>query len=96
MWMQTTMNKTYNSNVILSAAGTAIGIDLMQVQQILGLIITIINLLVLIFTLGCKIYKYLKNDGKIDIDEAKDLLNDVTEIKKEIDSVEKEHKDGTN
>ncbi len=90
------MNKTYNSNIILSAAGTALGIDIMQVQNILGLIITIINLVVLIFTLGCKIYRYIKNDGKIDIDEAKDLFNDVTEIKKEIDSVEKGHKDGTN
>lgn len=90
------MNKTYNSNIILSAAGTAIGIDLMQVQHILGLIITIINLVVLVFTIACKAYKYFKNDGKIDIDEAKDLLNDVTEIKKEIDSVNKEHKDGTN
>ena len=90
------MNKTYNSNIILSAAGTALGIDIMQVQNILGLIITIINLVVLILTLGCKIYRYLKNDGKIDIDEAKDLLNDVTEIKKEIESVNKEHKDGTN
>lgn len=90
------MNNNYNSNIILSAAGTALGIDIMQVQNILGLIITIINLLVLIFTLGCKLYRYIKNDGKIDIDEAKDLLNDVTEIKKEIDSIEKEHKDGTN
>ena len=38
----------------------------------------------------------IDQDGKIDIDEAKDLLNDVTEIKKEIDSIDKEHKDGTN
>lgn len=90
------MNKTYNSNLVLSAAGTAIGIDMMQVQQILGLIITVINLIVLIGTLCYKAYRYFKNDGKIDLNEAKDLLKDVAEIKKEIDSIEKEHKDGTN
>ena len=40
-----------------------------------------------------KLIKYIKNDGKLDKEEISDLLSDAKEIQKEIDSMEKEHKD---
>lgn len=83
--------KDYNANIILSTIGTGLGISIIELQNILGLILTAINLFILILSLILKLIKYIKNDGKLDEEEISDLLSDTKEIKKEIDSIEKEH-----
>ena len=89
--------KDYDANIILSTIGTGLGISIIELQNILGLILTAINLFILILSLILKLVKYIKNDGKLDKEEISDLLSDAKDIKKEIDSIEKEHenKDGS-
>ena len=89
------MTNDYNANIILSTIGTGLGISIIELQNILGLILTAINLFILILSLVLKLIKYIKNDGKLDKEEISDLLSDAKDIKKEIDSIEKEHKDGS-
>ena len=87
--------KDYDANIILSTIGTGLGISIIELQNILGLTLTAINLFILVLSLVLKLIKYIKNDGKLDKEEISDLLSDAKDIKKEIDSIEKEHKDGS-
>ena len=80
----------YNTNIILSTIGTGLGISIIELQNLLGLILTAINLFILVLSLILKLIKYIKNDGKLDKEEISDLLDDVKDIK---DSIEKETKE---
>lgn len=82
--------RDYNANIVLSTVGTALGVSIIDIQNVLGLILTITNIIILFVSLGLKIYKYIKNDGKLDKDEVSDLLEDVKDIK---ESIEKETKE---
>ena len=80
----------YDANIILSTIGTGLGISIIELQNLLGLILTAINLFILLLSLILKLIKYIKNDGKLDKEEISDLLDDVKNIK---DSIEKETKE---
>ena len=82
--------RDYDANIILSTLGTGLGISIIELQNILGLILTAINLFILVLSLILKLIKYIKNDGKLDNEEISDLLDDVNDIK---DSIEKETKE---
>ena len=84
------MTNDYNANIILSTIGTGLGISIIELQNLLGLILTAINLFILVLSLILKLIKYIKNDGKLDNEEISDLLDDVKDIK---DSIEKETKE---
>lgn len=84
------MTNDYNANIILSTIGTGLGISIIELQNILGLILTAINLFILVLSLVLKLIRYIKNDGKLDNKEISDLLDDVKDIK---DSIEKETKE---
>ena len=71
----------YNANIILSTIGTGLGISIIELQNLLGLILTAINLFILVLSLVLKLIKYIKNDGKLDKDEIEDLSKDITDIK---------------
>ena len=75
----------YNANIILSTIGTGLGISIIELQNILGLILTAINLFILILSLLLKLIKYIKNDGKLDDKEIEDLSKDITDIKDKFD-----------
>lgn len=75
----------YNANIILSTIGTGLGISIIELQNLLGLILTAINLFILILSLVLKLIKYIRNDGKLDNEEISDLLDDVKDIKEKID-----------
>ena len=75
----------YNANIILSTIGTGLGISIIELQNILGLILTAINLFILVLSLVLKLIKYIKNDGKLDKDEIEDLSKDITDIKDKFD-----------
>lgn len=63
-------------------------ISLQDVQSILSIIIIILDVLWLVGKFIFKLIKYLKNDGKIDEEEKKDLFNDLNNIHKEIKNKE--------
>lgn len=75
----------YDANIILSTIGTGLGISIIELQNILGLMLTAINLFILLLSLILKLIKYIKNDGKLDNEEISDLLDDVKDIKEKID-----------
>ena len=86
--------RDYDANIILSTIGTGLGISIIELQNILGLILTAINLFILVLSLVLKLIKYIKNDGKLDKEEISDLLSDAKETKKATDSMEADHKHG--
>ena len=75
--------KDYNANIILSTIGTGLGISIIELQNILGLIVTVINLFILVLSIVLKLVKYIKNDGKLDEEEIKDLENDIKKVGKQ-------------
>lgn len=75
--------KDYNANIILSTIGTGLGISLIELQNILGLIVTVINLFILVLSIVLKLVRYIKNDGKLDEEEIKDLENDIKKVGKQ-------------
>ena len=75
--------KDYNANIILSTIGTGLGISIIELQNILGLIVTVINLFILILSIILKLVRYIKNDGKLDEEEIKDLENDIKKVGKQ-------------
>ena len=79
------MTNDYNVNIILSTIGTGLGISIIELQNILGLILTAINLFILILSLVLKLIKYIRNDGKLDNKEIEDLQKDITDIKDKFD-----------
>ena len=76
--------RDYNANIILSTIGTGLGISIIELQNILGLILTAINLFILVLSLVLKLIKYIKNDGKLDKEELSDLTKDIENINKTI------------
>ena len=75
--------KDYNANIILSTIGTGLGISIIELQNILGLILTAINLFILVLSIVLKLIRYIKNDGKLDEEEIKDLENDIKKVGKQ-------------
>ena len=75
--------KDYNANIILSTIGTGLGISIIELQNILGLIVTVINLFILVLSIILKLVRYIKNDGKLDEEEIKDLENDIKKVGKQ-------------
>ena len=73
--------RDYDANIILSTIGTGLGISLVELQNILGLTLTTINLFILVLSLVLKLIKYIKNDGKLDREEIDDLTKDIENIK---------------
>ena len=78
------MTNDYNVNIILSTIGTGLGISIIELHNILGLILTAINLFILVLSLVLKLIKYIKNDGKLDKEELSDLTKDIENINKTI------------
>ena len=72
--------KDYNANIILSTIGTGLGISIIELQNILGLIVTVINLFILVLSVVLKLVRYIKNDGKLDEEELSDLTKDIEHI----------------
>ena len=72
--------RDYDANIILSTIGTGLGISIIELQNILGLILTAINLFILLLSLILKLIKYIKNDGKLDNEEIDDLTKDIEHI----------------
>ena len=75
--------KDYNANIILSTIGTGLGISIIELQNILGLIVTVINLFILVLSIVLKLVRYIRNDGKLDEEEIKDLENDIKKVGKQ-------------
>lgn len=75
--------KDYDANIILSTIGTGLGISIIELQNILGLILTAINLFILMLSIVLKLIRYIKNDGKLDEEEIKDLENDIKKVGKQ-------------
>lgn len=85
------MNKWYSwLNEVLSGVGLVLGIDLASTKEVLGLVLVVLNILVLIFSLGVKIYSWAikaKQDGKIDKQELEELNSIVDEAESKADDL---------
>lgn len=91
--------KLENTNLILSTVGTWIGIQ--DFQNVLGVFLTVINIIIGVISLIVIVRKALKNadkngDGKISVDEAKQAYNENKEEIKEAVNVIKENVDKLN
>ena len=89
------MNKWYNwLNEALSSVGIALGINVAETSEILGLVLLILNIAVLVVSMTLKIINWVresKKDGKITDDEIKDLEKIVTDTTTKIDDIRHEN-----
>lgn len=73
--------KYHNTDIVEDLTiALGISISLADIQQILSIILLTFNIVWLVLKLSIKIYRYYKNDGKIDKNEWEDILNDEKEI----------------
>lgn len=78
-----------NTNIYLSTAGTIYGISIVNIEHILGLVLTILNLSILVISLAIKIIDKYKNDGKLDKQEIDEILDDASRIGDQINGLKK-------
>ena len=62
------------------AISSGIGVSLIDIQSILSIILLAFNVLWLIFKAIRKIFRYYKNDGKLDEEEMADIESDISVI----------------
>lgn len=63
---------------------SGIGLSLMDIQRILSIVLLAFNIIWIITKIIIKLVKYYRNDGKIDKEEAEDILNDISTLNDEI------------
>ena len=69
-------------NELLSCVGLAVGLDLTQTKEILGLVLVILNVVTLLISLGLKFVKWFREsfkDRKID-DKEKEELDELIDV----------------
>lgn len=85
------MSKWYNwLNEALSSVGIVLGIDIATTNDILGLVLIILNIVVLVVSMTIKIIAWVKKvreDNKIDDNELKELIDIVDDTGNKIDDL---------
>ena len=84
-------------NEALSSVGIVLGIDIATTNDILGLVLIILNIVVLVVSMTIKIIAWVKKareDNKIDDDELKELIDIVDETGNKIDDLRNEKDKG--
>jgi len=77
-------------NEALSSVGIVLGIDIAATNDILGLVLIILNIVVLVVSMTIKIIAWVKKareDNKIDDDELKELIDIVDDTGNKIDDL---------
>lgn len=70
-----------------------LGVTVSDVNNMLGLICTILCIVSMALTLIIKIVGYIKNDGKLDEKEMKDISNDINKISDKINDIKEKGKE---
>lgn len=66
-------------------SGTVLaGISIAEVKDVISIVFLCIQIAVLILGITIKFFRYYSNDGKIDENEAQDLINDITKVEDKI------------
>ena len=90
------MSKWYNwLNEALSSVGIVLGIDIATTNDILGLVLIILNIVVLVVSMTIKIVAWVKKakeDGQIDDKEMQELIDIVDETGNKIDDLKDKNK----
>ena len=73
-----------------------VGITVSDVNNMLGLICTILCIVSMVLTLIIKIVGYIKDDGKLDKNEIKDISNDINKISDKIKDIKEKGKEEDN
>ena len=83
-----------NSDVMTGCIANMLAVTVANIKDVLSIVSIAVSLLFTLVLIGAKVYKYLKNDGKIDESEKQDILKDVEEAKKQVDNLANNLKDG--
>lgn len=79
------MNKFVENWCIGSGGtGTVLSFTISDVKEVFWIVYLCIQIFILILGITIKFFKYYSNDGKIDKEEAEDLINDITKIEDKI------------
>ena len=92
------MNNNRNERICTTVGYVSglLGITVSDVNDMLGLICTILCIVSMVLTLIIKIVGYLKNDGKLDKNEIKDISNDINKINDKIKDIKEKGKEEDN
>lgn len=92
------MDNYQNSNYILSGGGVILGLNITLIYQVLGIIVTAINLAILVYGIFCSIRARIKDGkkAKLDVNKAQDAALEMAKLYEEIkdlkNTIEKEQK----
>ena len=80
------MNKFVENWCIGTGSGGTVlaSVSIAEVKDVISIVFLCIQIAVLILGITIKFFKYYSNDGKIDKEEAKDLIDDITKIEDKI------------
>lgn len=78
------MNNKASEIVEDIAIASGISLSLIDIQRILSIVLLVFNIIWIITKILIKVIKYYRNDGKIDKEEAEDILNDISSLDNEI------------
>lgn len=68
----------------------ALAFNITQIDTILGILLTIINLIIVLTNYGCKIYNKIKNrDIKGIIEDTEELKDKIEKVKEDIENADK-------
>lgn len=85
----------YKTNMILSSGGVILGMSMMDIATLFGIIYTVINLAILIFTIIRNIINRVK-DGEFDENEKQDTAMEILKLTETIKDLQSKVKDAQN
>ena len=80
------MNKFVENWCIGTGGGGTVlaSVSIAEVKDIISIVFLCIQISILVLGITIKFFKYYSNDGKIDEEEAQDLINDINKIEDKI------------
>ena len=74
---------------------SGIGVSLVDIQTVMSIILLTFNILWLVMKFTLKLFRYLKDDGKLSDDEIDDLLNEADKIESKLKDGDKNEENNT-
>ncbi len=84
--MQVNDNTLLATNTVLSGIGIALGVS--DISAVLGLVLTVLNIVVLLVSFGIRIYSRIKSK---DLDGA---VKEAEELRRQLEEMKEANKDG--
>lgn len=85
------MSNKISDTILTAGSGTGVflGVSLTDIYSFLGIILTVINICILVYTIGRNVYYRIK-DGKFTNEEKAETAKEILQLKETIDELNKQ------